>query len=75
MIFLGIRVEDVLSKSHGKIVEVVNRGNIIESFRIQLDSGHIVTRSRDELFMQEKKKRKPLFMHLAWDADKQIVET
>lgn len=74
MIFLGIRVQDVLSKSHGKIIEVIQRGNIIESFRIQLDSGHIVTRTRDELFMQEKK-RKPLFMHLAWDADKEVLET
>ncbi|QMU62290.1 MAG: hypothetical protein GKR92_11525 [Gammaproteobacteria bacterium] len=73
MIFLGIRVQDVLSKSHGKIIEVIKRGNIIESFRIQLDSGHIVTRSRDELFMKEK--RKPLFMHLAWDADKEALET
>ena len=71
MIFLGIRVQDVLSKSHGKIIEVIKRGNLIESFRIQLDSGHIVTRSRDELFMQEK--RKPLFMHLAWDADKEGI--
>ena len=69
MIFLGIRVQDVLSKSHGKIIEVNKCGNIIESFRIQLDSGHIVTRSRDELFTQEK--RKPLYMHLAWDADKE----
>lgn len=69
MIFLGFRVQDVLSKSHGKIIKVIKRGNLIESFRIQLDSGHIVTRSRDELFMQEK--RKPLFIHLAWDADKQ----
>jgi hypothetical protein len=75
MIFLGIRVQDVLSKSHGKVIEVIKCGNIIKSFRIQLDSGHIVTRSRDELFMQEKKKRKPLFMRLAWDADKEVLET
>ncbi len=70
MIFLGIRVKDVLSKSHGKIIEVIKRGNIIESFRIQLDSGPIVTRSRDELFTKEK--RNPLFMHVAWDADQDI---
>lgn len=74
MIFLGIRVQDVLSKSHGKIIEVIKRGNLIESFRIQLDSGHIVTRSRDELFAKEKK-RKPLFMHLAWDAEKEVPTT
>ena len=72
MIFLGIRVKDVLSKSHGKIIEVIKRGNVIESFRIQLDSGHIVTRSRDELFKKEKKK--PLFIHLAWDADDESVK-
>ncbi len=70
MIFLGIRVKDILSKSHGKIIAVIKRGNIIESFRIQLDSGHIVTRSRDELFAKEKKK--PLFMHIAWNADKEL---
>lgn len=67
MKFLGVRVRDELSKSWGQIVGVDKRGYVIERFRIQLDSGVIVARTRAELFV--KPKRKPMHMSLAWDRD------
>jgi len=66
--FIGVRTRDVLSKSWGLIVGVKKRGNIIERYRIQLDSGVIVSRTREELFSKPKKKH--THMSLAWNRDK-----
>ena len=69
MIFLNVRVRDALSKSWGRIVGIARRGNVIQCFRIELDSGVIVERTRAELFTREK--RKALHLRLAWDRDTQ----
>lgn len=72
MKFLGVRVRDELSKSWGQIVGVEKRGHIIQRFRIQLDSGVIVMRTREDLFV--KPNRKPMHVALAWDRDAEKPE-
>lgn len=67
MKFLGVRVRDELSKSWGQIVGVKKTGYVIERFHIKLDSGVIVARTREELFV--KPKRRPMHVSLAWDRD------
>lgn len=67
-----MRVRDELSKSWGQIVGVEKRGYVIDRFRIQLDSGVIVARTRADLFV--KPKRKPMHVSLAWDRDAQKPE-
>ena len=67
MNFVGTRVWDALSKSWGHIVDVGKRGNVVERFRIQLDCGIIVTRTRAELFMPEH--RRSLSVRLAWNRE------
>ena len=73
MKFLGLRVWDEFSKSWGQIVGVEKTGYVIQRFRIYLDSGVEVKRSREDLFV--KPKRKPLHMKLAWDRDAELPES
>ncbi|MFT4713117.1 MAG: hypothetical protein ACI8W1_001598 [Candidatus Azotimanducaceae bacterium] len=71
MRFLGIRTRDELSKSWGKIVGIEKRGHVIDRFRILLDSGVTVSRTREELFA--KPERKLTHLSLAWDRDSVIA--
>lgn len=55
--FIGIRTHDDLSKSSGVIIGVEKKGFAVHGFRILLDSGVIVIRGSEQLFVQKTKKK------------------